>query len=131
MSDAREAPRRRLPGDLRWGVVVGLVAASLVSLLVVFFRSTGNPPPDAPPLVNVVAAYVTGGVVGGAALGMLRPFTRRFAVRWLLAFIALAAVLATYDLVTVGTVESIVELLVYSGAMSLVHALAMSASRFR
>jgi hypothetical protein len=65
-------------GNIRWGVGLGLVFATLYSLYVaILFLIVGTAPFDKhhTTVLTVIAAYFAGGITGGAVVGAMRPYT--------------------------------------------------------
>jgi RsiW-degrading membrane proteinase PrsW (M82 family) len=68
--------------NVLWGVKAGLFFASFYSLFVLLlYAFRGEEPSESKgvSLLAVVVTYFIGGVLGGAIVGLLRPFTRE---RW-------------------------------------------------
>ncbi|MDP9352907.1 MAG: hypothetical protein M3P51_15405 [Chloroflexota bacterium] len=74
--------REKLHSLLRntaWGIAWGILFALAYSVLaiILFLTSTSRShDPNGPVLLEVIAAYLFGGIVGGATVGLLRPVVR-------------------------------------------------------
>ena len=80
-----------LRDDLKWGINWGLwmaAAFSAIAVVMTGFRGSPHYPNFGLSIYSVVLLYVALGLIGGALLGFLRPFTRTrsggFFVGWLI-----------------------------------------------
>ena len=83
--------RGELVDDLKWGIRWGLWMVggfSAIALVITGFRGSPDYPGFGLSIYSIVLLYFVLGLIAGAVLGVLRPFTRRksggFFVGWLI-----------------------------------------------
>lgn len=89
---------QNLKFGVAWGMFVGVVLALFAGAVVIL---RGGLPESAPPVATLLAIYPLGGILGGALIGVLRPWLttreRVFVIAPLALFPTVAAMLILSD----------------------------------
>jgi hypothetical protein len=89
--------------NLKWGVVSGVFLGAVLSIMAgVLVGLRGGLPPEAPDLKVLLGVYPIAGVIGGAIIGLLRPWLTTESRALIVAPVAIFPAVVGFLLITNG-----------------------------